>query len=116
MLYFRREEPHSPHATERLIVLDQGVRTWGGVRLALVAGVLALLGKDRRRAGVTRLALTSAAESFEPAALRPSVLADYLEASDLTPHPAELLARVFAAQSDDEAARRGPPDPSAELA
>ena len=37
LLYFRREEPHHGERPERLVVLDQGVRTWGSVRLALEA-------------------------------------------------------------------------------
>src|SRR5262249_2678866 len=41
LLYFRREEPNDPTREELIIVLDQGVRTWGGVRLALAGAVMA---------------------------------------------------------------------------
>src|SRR5207248_2346592 len=46
LLYYKREEPHTAERPDRVIVLDQGVRTWGGVRLALAGAALALLGKD----------------------------------------------------------------------
>ncbi len=35
LLYFRREEPHSRTREELVVLLDQGVRTWGIVRLVL---------------------------------------------------------------------------------
>src|SRR5581483_11102320 len=98
LLYFRREEPHRGERPERLVVLDQGVRTWGGVRLALAAAVVALAGKDRRRAGPLRLAMTAADRPpFDPAAVPLTELADLLEASDLTPNPAAALARALRA-------------------
>ena len=59
LLYFRREEPHRGECAERVIVIDQGVRTWGGVRLALTAAVIAQIGKDRGCFGPLRLAATS---------------------------------------------------------
>jgi hypothetical protein len=99
LLYFRREEPHNGRRPERLVVLDQGVRTWGGVRLALTAAVLALLGKDRKRAGPLRLALAGA-DPFDPADRPEDEFADRLEASDLTPHPAETLSRALATSAD----------------
>ena len=35
LLYFHREEPHAPMTEELVLLLDQGVRTWGRVRHAL---------------------------------------------------------------------------------
>jgi hypothetical protein len=60
LLYFKREEPHAAEAPERVVVLDQGVRTWGGVRLALAAAALSLLRRNAKRFGPARLAATSA--------------------------------------------------------
>src|SRR5262249_26566097 len=50
LLYFRREEPHAHTQEELVLLLDQGVRTWGDVRLLLSAAVFAF-GKlaERRR-------------------------------------------------------------------
>jgi hypothetical protein len=106
LLYFRREEPHRGDRPLRLVVLDQGVRTWGGVRLALAAAVIALIGKDRRRAGPLRLAVTSADRlPFDPADIAPESLADLLESSDLTSHPADRLNTALVDIAD-----RGPRD------
>ncbi|HEY1376559.1 MAG TPA: hypothetical protein VGF55_07180 [Gemmataceae bacterium] len=99
LLYFRREEPHRGDRPERVVVFDQGVRTWGGVRVALAAAVVALIGKDRTKAGPLRLAVTSADRPpFDPADLAPDALADLLEASDLTPHPAAGLGAALRAE------------------
>ena len=38
LLYFHREEPHTPTAKELVLLIDQGVRTWGDVRVVLAAG------------------------------------------------------------------------------
>jgi hypothetical protein len=94
LLYFRREEPRDRQQPELRIVLDQGVRTWGGVRLALAAAVVALLGRDRRRTGDMRLTIAELS-GIDPHELKPDELADVLEASDLSPHPAALLAEAL---------------------
>ncbi len=99
LLYFRREEPHRRERPTRLIVFDQGVRTWGGVRLALAGAVIVLLGKDRRRHGAPRLAL-AARPPFDPAELPTEELACLLEASDLSPHPAACLSAALAEPED----------------
>lgn len=95
LLYFEREDPHHPERPERWLVLDQGVRTWGGVRLGLAAAVLALLGRTGKHHGPIRLALTSVDDPFDPFALSPHELGSHLEASDLTANPAAAVARVF---------------------
>jgi hypothetical protein len=101
LLYFRREEPHRGEQPARLVVLDQGVRTWGDVRLGLAAAVVALAGKDRRRFGPLRLAVTSADKPpLDPAEVESAALADLLEASDLTPHPATRLAAALTDATD----------------
>jgi len=94
LLYFRREEPHTSQKPERVIVLDQGVRTWGGVRLALAAAALSLLRRDPKRLGPARLVLTSTDPPIDPSSLDVEVLADLLEASDLTVDPGGALGRA----------------------
>ena len=106
LLYFRREEPHRPTAPERWLVVDQGVRTWGPVRLGLTAGVVALLSKNPAKVGECRLCVTSTPVVHDPAATDPKELADRLEVSDLTANPGRTLERVLDVSQDDE-----PPGP-----
>lgn len=102
LLYFKREEPHRPAIPERWLVLDQGVRAWGTVRLGLAAAVVALLGKDAAKAGPVRLAVTSADDPLDPVELSPEAFADHLEASDLSVHPANALGlAVDSAAAED---------------
>lgn len=96
LLYFKREEPHAAEAPERVIVLDQGVRTWGGVRLGLAAAALSLLRRDAKRFGPARLAATSVPDVVDPQGETVEALAGVLEASDLTVNPAERLGRALA--------------------
>jgi hypothetical protein len=57
LLYYHREEPHVRTREELVVLLDQGVRTWGTVRVVLAAAVLALARLAERR----RLPFTVAA-------------------------------------------------------
>jgi hypothetical protein len=106
LLYFQREEPHAAVRPERVIVLDQGVRTWGSVRLALTAAALALLRVGAKRCTGARLFLTSAPEPIDLVDAEPEAVADRLEASDLTPNPSEALTRAL----DEPALARVPRD------
>ncbi len=49
LLYFHREEPREPISEELVLLLDQGVRTWGDVRLVLSSAVIALSRQAERR-------------------------------------------------------------------
>lgn len=96
LLYFRREEPHHPLREELVILLDQGVRTWGDVRLVLSAAVFALIKRAARKELPLRLAATSSdgrtidvREATEP------VVGALLEASDLSAQPGAALERVL---------------------
>lgn len=97
LLYFQREEPQRQIQEELVILLDQGVRTWGDVRLVLSAAALALM----KRASHRHLPLRFAATSNDGALLDPleaseEEVGELLETSDLTPHPAEALAAALA--------------------
>jgi hypothetical protein len=100
LLYFKREEPHAAEKPERIVVLDQGVRTWGSVRLALAAAALTLLKKDAKRVGRVRLALTSTPDLIDVADADVETIADRLEASDLTLNPGGCLGRATSSESD----------------
>jgi len=100
LLYFQREDPHEAVRPDRVIVLDQGVRTWGSVRLALAAAALSLLRANPKRCGAVRLFLTSVPGPVDLLEVDTGGLEDRLEASDLTPNPGECLA---AALEPDEA-------------
>ncbi len=94
LLYFDREEPHTRQRPERVLVLDQGVRTWGGVRLGLAGAALAMLGKDRKKAGPIRIVNTN--EASADGQTTPDLTATLLQASDLTEHPAAAIRTVLA--------------------
>ena len=75
LLYFRREEPHTRPRHELIVLLDQGVRTWGDVRLVLGAAVLALGRQAERGRLPFRIATTSTeGKTLDPLAADPEAL------------------------------------------
>src|SRR5207253_6964181 len=88
LLYFRREEPNQRTKQEMVVVLDQGVRTWGEVRLLLSAAVMALARQaDRRRIPFLLRCTSMAGGWIDPIQANAEAVAEVLEASDLSPHP-----------------------------
>jgi hypothetical protein len=100
LLFFRREEPHRRTGERLVLLVDQGVRTWGVVRLALSAAVLAFRKLAERRRQPFAVRFGESAAEFHPGDCDPAALADRLEASDLSANPAKLLE---AAASDADA-------------
>jgi len=100
LLYFQREEPQAAEKPDRVVVLDQGVRTWGAVRLALAAAAVVLLRKDAKRLGRVLLAATSTDDTIDLATADPEAVADVLEASDLTPSPRDCWTAAVGAPGD----------------
>ena len=95
LLYFYREEPRQPTTEEIILVLDQGARTWGDVRLVLAGAALALARQaDRRRIAIRLVVTSSDGMPVDPAQLEPRALGDLLAASDLSGHPGDALARL----------------------
>jgi hypothetical protein len=98
LLYFRREEPHARTEHELVVLLDQGVRTWGDVRLVLGAAVLALGRQaDRKRLPFLLAATSGGGELLDPVAADDEVIGALVEASDLTANPGLALERVLEA-------------------
>jgi hypothetical protein len=96
LLYFRREEPHAQTREELVLLLDQGVRTWGDVRLLLAAAVFAFAKLAARRGIAFKVAATSGGgEQVDPLAAGERAVADLLEASDLSPNPGLAVERVL---------------------
>jgi hypothetical protein len=96
LLYYRREEPHTPTRDTLVVLLDQGVRTWGRVRLALAACALALGEMARTRRLALAFATTgNGGQSIDPLSIPPAELAELLAGSDLTPHPGLALEQVL---------------------
>jgi hypothetical protein len=96
LLYFHRETPSRPAAQELVLLLDQGVRTWGDVRLVLAGAAMAMARQAARHRLAIRLVTTrDGVEAVDPAALDSDSLGDLLEASDLSPNPARPLARLL---------------------
>jgi hypothetical protein len=96
LLFFRREEPGHPTQEELVVLLDQGIRTWGAVRLALAGAVFAFARHARRRGIPLRLATTSnKGRLIDPLMASAESLGAVLEASDLTANPIESLTAVL---------------------
>jgi len=101
LLYFHREEPHAPLTEELVLLLDQGVRTWGRVRVALAAAALAL----GRLAARRKLALAvgssgSGGRLLDPTTADPDSLGRLWEASDLTVDPGPALESLLREKGD----------------
>ena len=58
LLYYQREEPHQPTTEELVLLLDQGVRTWGDIRLVLAGAALALARQAERKRIAIKIATT----------------------------------------------------------
>lgn len=101
LLYFRREEPRAPTSEELLVVIDQGVRTWGGVRSVLAAATLAM-GRLADRRGIRFRAITTGepGEIADPLELGDQAFGERLESTDLSPNPAQPLEYLAATLVD----------------
>jgi hypothetical protein len=96
LLYYHREEPKSPTPRDLVLVIDQGVRTWGDVRLIIIAAAIALAKRDvERRKNLLVAATSSGGLIVDPAEVDDEELGELFDASDLSPDPAEALARVL---------------------
>src|SRR5262249_21689073 len=96
LLFFRREEPTRQIREELVVLLDQGVRTWGIVRLVLSAAVLAFGKLAVRRKLVFRVGTTSAdGAAINPLEADDELVGRLVETSDLSPHPGLALERVL---------------------
>ncbi len=96
LLYFHRERPTRAVSQEIILVLDQGIRTWGSVRLVLAGAAMALARQARRRKLAVWLLTTGRDEpAVDPVSLDSESLGELLEGSDFTAHPARPLARVL---------------------
>jgi hypothetical protein len=101
LLYFRREEPHARLREELVVLLDQGVRTWGTVRLVLSAALFAFGKLAGRRKLPFQIATTSTdGRLTDPLELDNDALGALVEASDLSPQPALALERVLEEPAD----------------
>jgi hypothetical protein len=97
LLYYRREQPRAEVREELLVILDQGVRTWGSSRLVLLAACFALARLAERRKLIFRIATTSRPSApWAPEDIPPEELARRLETSDLSPDPGRTLETVLA--------------------
>jgi hypothetical protein len=101
LLYFRREEPPANRRQQLIVLLDQGVRAWGDVRLVLAAAAVALLRQAATRKIATLVAFTSnRGDTAVPIAMSPDELGKRFEASDLTFNPGDALEGVLQRSSE----------------
>lgn len=95
LLYFRREDPVVMPEADLLILLDQGIRTWGNSRLRLTAAALALISQAQAHERQVFLTTSNAFNHLlDVMNLPPREFAELLEASDLTAHPSVALSML----------------------
>jgi hypothetical protein len=96
LLYYRREEPACRTRERIVLLLDQGVRTWGRVRLALVACVFAL-GElvQRKRLSLLVSTTVNGGRAVDPLELPAADLAELLAGTDLGITPALALETLL---------------------
>lgn len=101
LLFFRREEPPAQNRQELVVLIDQGVRTWGDVRLVLAAAALAL-GKQSadRRLHFMLAGTSNAGQLLDPMNADAEALGELMEASDLSLNPAAALESVLEQPSE----------------
>ncbi len=101
LLFFRREEPPTHYALEWGVLLDQGARCWGDVRLVLSAAALAL-GKQAvaRKLPFSFAATSNDGNAFDPRESEPEAWGGILEASDLTLNPALAVENFLRSPSE----------------
>lgn len=99
LLYFRREDPHRRTQQELVIILDQGVRTWGDVRLVLAAALLAM-GKQASQRGAPFSIATTSMDLIDPLQVEEESLGEIVESSDLSANPGLALERVLERPSE----------------
>ncbi|AGA26453.1 hypothetical protein [Singulisphaera acidiphila] len=96
LLFYQREEPRIPVPEEVVVVLDQGVLTWGAVRLVLGAAAMALGRQAERRKIPFSIAATSReGRAVDPRQLDEEELGALLESSDLSPDPGLTLKTIL---------------------
>ncbi|MCC6150186.1 MAG: hypothetical protein IT461_08045 [Planctomycetes bacterium] len=96
LLYYRREQPRNQLREDMVVLIDQGVRTWGDVRLLLSAAALAF-GEKAARKGI-EFALAGTSNNgvlVNPVAVGVETVAELVEASDLSENPADALERLL---------------------
>ena len=102
LLYYRREEPQARSRQELVVLLDQGVRTWGDVRLVLTAAALAFGKQAARRKMPFYLAGTSNRGALiDPLEADDEELGRVVEASDLSANPGLALESVLEQHAED---------------
>jgi len=100
LLYFRREEPPTQTRDELVVALDQGIRTWGDVRLVLTAAALALAQRAERKEMRLVFTCTSRPGLLTLTDMKADDLGAILESSDLSRDPGLAIERVLETQSD----------------
>ncbi len=119
LLYYRREQPRNQLREDMVVLIDQGVRTWGDVRLLLSAAALAFGEKAARKGIEFSLAGTSNGGALvNPASADVETVAALVEASDLSENPADALECVLEAKGSGTISPKGgeiEPDPARDI-
>jgi hypothetical protein len=95
LLFFDREQPEQRESEDLILVLDQGVRTWGEIRQALVAAAIVYTRIALKRERPVKLWFTSHPILIDPHQSTQEELAKLLEQSTLDRHPGDGLHRLI---------------------
>lgn len=91
LLYYERESPQVVSQRGLVLILDQGVRTWGDTRIILASAALALARRAYLEGRSLELFSTGRPEPIDPRAVVPEQLVQFFAASDLSLDPSRAL-------------------------
>jgi hypothetical protein len=94
LLFFQREDPTVCQRQELVVLLDQGIRTWGDVRLVFGAA-LAALEKQAEQSTRFLFATTGHPGLHDPLALSEEEWGQIVEASDFSRNPGQALKELL---------------------
>ena len=94
LLFFHREEPMALERHDLVVLLDQGIRTWGDVRLVFGAA-LAALEKQALRGARFLFTTTGYPGLHDPLTLSEEEWGQIVEASDFSRNPAHSLRELL---------------------
>jgi len=91
LLFFEKETPHERPRPERVLLVDQGVRTWGRVRWALAGAALTLIRRQGNQGETILLKTTGDKETWDLSQAPLPTLVETLEGADHSQSPVPAL-------------------------
>lgn len=104
LLYFQREESYQTQALRLIILIDQGVRTWGSVRLALTAAVHVFAKWSQHRKLTFLMGTTGRPDRLvNPLEMTDAELIQLLESSDFNTSSDDLIRSTLSSDNAHDA-------------